>query len=53
MYSYSNAVYENLRFDVVNSDAIHHVRVIAVFPVFRLLYDFVNLFITLIFDVIA
>jgi hypothetical protein len=30
VYSYSNAVYENLRFDAVNSDSIHHVRVIPV-----------------------
>jgi len=38
---------------MVKSDFFGNVRVIAAFPVFWLLYDFVNFFITLIFCVIA
>jgi hypothetical protein len=39
VYSYSNAVYESLRFGTVKSDSIHHffgnVRFIAVLSVFQ------------------
>ena len=56
VYSYSNAVYESLRFGTVKSDSIHHffgnVRLIAVLSVFQL-YDLVNFFITLNFGVIV
>jgi hypothetical protein len=57
VYSYSNAVYESLRFGMVKSDSIHHffgnVRLIAVLSVFQLLYDLVIFFITLNFGVIV
>ena len=57
VYSYSDAVYESLRFGAVTSDSIHHffgnVRLIAVLSVFQLLYDLIIFFIILIFCVIA